>query len=300
MAGNRLGRGFAALISDMRELESPEITTYDEKGELNRGVNEVEIVKVKPNPNQPRKHFDEEALKELSVSISNYGILQPLVVVAKNDGYEIVAGERRYRSAIIAGLEKVPVIVKELSENERREIALIENLQREDLNPMEEAEALYQLLTENKLTQEELAGSLGKSRPAVANSLRLLTLCPPVQEMVRNAELSVGHAKVLMSIKAAAAQEALAREVILKKLSVRELESRIIEQLEGKVKKQPAAKLRHVSLELKELINDMQRVFSTKIRVSGNDNKGKIVIDYYSQDDLQRIYELLEILKEHQ
>ncbi len=300
MAGNRLGRGFAALISDMRELESPEITTYDEKGKLNRGVNEVEIAKVKPNPNQPRKHFDEEALKELALSISNYGILQPLVVVANGEGYEIVAGERRYRSAIIAGLEKVPVIVRELAEKERREIALVENLQREDLNPIEEAEALYRLLNENKLTQEELAAALGKSRPAVANSLRLLTLCPFVQELVRDGELSVGHAKVLMTIKTTVAQEALAKEVIAKKLSVRELESRILEQLEGKVKKQPAAKIKNYSLELKELINDMQRVFSTKIKVTGNDNKGKIIIDYYSQDDLQRIYELLEILKEHQ
>ena len=295
MANNRLGRGFAALISDMRELDSPEIASYDEKGELNIGVTEVPVALVRPNPLQPRKIFDETALAELAASIEAHGILQPLVVVRKEDGYEIVAGERRYRAAKIAGLDKVPVIVKDISEKERREIALVENLQREDLNPMEESEALYTLLKENELTQEELAKTLGKSRPAVANALRLLTLPRELQNMVRDLTLSTGHAKVLMGVKPPELQLSLAKEVVAKRLSVRDLEVRIAAlQTERKV---PAAK-KPVSLELRAMIDDMQRVFGTKVRVSGSDKKGKIVIDYYSEDDLQRIYDLLERIKE--
>lgn len=295
MANSRLGRGFAALISDMRELDSPEIETYDEKGELKSGVNEVAIDLVRANPLQPRKTFDEISLAELADSISAHGILQPLVVVKKDAGYEIVAGERRFRAAKLAGLKAVPVIVKEISEKERREIALVENLQREDLNPMEESEALYTLLKENDLTQEELAKTLGKSRPAVANALRLLTLPKEIQNMVRDLSLSTGHAKVLLGVKVPDLQLALAKEVVQKKLSVRDLEMRLAAL--AAEKKVPAAK-KAVSLELRAMIDDMQRVFGTKVRVAGSDKKGKIVIDYYNEDDLERIFELVEKLKE--
>ena len=296
MANSRLGRGFAALISDMREIDTPEIATYDEKGKLNQGVNEIAIELVHANPNQPRKTFNEESLNELADSIKTHGILQPLVVTKMGDYYRIVAGERRFRAAKKAGLTAVPVIIKELSEKEVREIALVENLQREDLNPMEESEALYLLLKENELTQEELAKTLGKSRPAVANALRLLTLPKELQNMVRDLSISTGHAKVLMGVKAPEVQLALAREVIARKLSVRELEARIA-ALQA-VKKVPAEKVKSVSLELKAMIADMQRVFGTKVRVSGSDKKGKIVIDYYNSDDLQRIFDLVEVLKE--
>ncbi|MBP5405038.1 MAG: ParB/RepB/Spo0J family partition protein [Clostridia bacterium] len=295
MANSRLGRGFAALISDMREIDSPEIETYDEKGELKSGVNEVSIDLVRANPLQPRKTFDEISLAELADSISAHGILQPLVVVKKDAGYEIVAGERRFRAARLAGLKAVPVIVKEISEKERREIALVENLQREDLNPMEESEALYTLLKENDLTQEELAKTLGKSRPAVANALRLLTLPKEIQNMVRDLSLSTGHAKVLLGVKVPELQLALAKEVVQKKLSVRDLETKLAALVAEK--KEPAAK-KAVSLELRSMIDDMQRVFGTKVRVAGSDKKGKIVIDYYNEDDLQRIFELVERLKE--
>ena len=295
MANSRLGRGFAALISDMRELDNPEIASYDEQGELNQGVTEVPIALVRPNPLQPRKTFDETSLAELAASIEAHGILQPLVVVARDGGYEIVAGERRYRAAKIAGLEKIPVIVKDISEKERREIALVENLQREDLNPMEASETLYTLLKENELTQEELAKTLGMSRPAVANSLRLLTLPREIQNMVRDLSLSTGHAKVLMGVKPPELQLALAKEVVQKKMSVRDLEARIA-ALQGE-KKVPAAK-KPISLELRSMIDDMQRVFGTKVRVTGSDKKGKIVIDYYSEDDLQRIYDLVDRIKE--
>jgi len=295
MANNRLGRGLAALISDMRELDNPEIESYDEKGELKSGVSEVPITLVRANPLQPRKTFDEASLAELAASIEVHGILQPLVVVPRDKVYEIVAGERRFRAAKLAGLQNIPVIVKDISEKERREIALVENLQREDLNPMEESEALFILLKENELTQEELAKTLGKSRPAVANALRLLTLPKEIQNMVRDLSLSTGHAKVLIGVKQPELQLALAKEVIAKKLSVRDLEAKLATlQTERKV---PAAK-KPLSLELRAMIDDMQRVFGTKVRVSGSDKKGKIVIDYYSEDDLQRIYEMLERMKE--
>ena len=296
MANNRLGRGFAALISDMREIDSPEIATYDEKGKLNQGVNEIAIETVHANPNQPRKTFNEESLNELAESIRTHGILQPLVVTKIGDYYRIVAGERRFRAAKIAGLSMIPAIVKELSEKEVREIALVENLQREDLNPMEEAEALYSLLTENNLTQEALAHTIGKSRPAVANSLRLLTLPVQVQAMVRDLSLSTGHAKVLVSVKPAEVQIALANEVVAKKLSVRDLEQRIADL--QREKKTPAERVKSISPEFKALLADMQRVFGTKVRATGSEKKGKIVIDYYSSDDLQRIYELIDRLKE--
>ncbi len=280
----------------MREIDTPEIATYDEKGKLNQGVNELSIDLVHANPNQPRKTFNEESLSELAESIKTHGILQPLVVTKMGDYYRIVAGERRFRAAKKAGLEKVPVIIKDLSEKEVREIALVENLQREDLNPMEESEALYTLLTENNLTQEALAHAIGKSRPAVANSLRLLTLPVVVQAMVRELSLSTGHAKVLVSVKPAEVQISLANEVVEKKLSVRDLEERIAEL--QREKKTPAERVKTISPEFKALLSDMQRVFGTKVRATGNDKKGKIVIDYYTADDLQRIYDLVEKLKE--
>ena len=296
MANSRLGRGFAALISDMREIDSPEIATYDEKGKLNQGVNEIAIDLIRANPNQPRKTFNEESLNELAESIKLHGVLQPLVVTKIGEYYRIVAGERRFRAAKRAELTAVPVIIKDLTEKEVREIALVENLQREDLNPMEESEALYNLLTENNLTQEALAHAIGKSRPAVANSLRLLTLPVQVQAMVRDLSLSTGHAKVLVSVKPAEIQIALANEVVEKKMSVRDLELRIAElQREKKV---PAERVKTISPEFKAFLSDMERVFGTKVRAAGNEKRGKIVIDYYSADDLQRIYDLIERLKE--
>ena len=297
MANNRLGRGFAALVSDMREIVNPEIASYDEKGKLNQGVNEIAMDMIRANPNQPRKIFNEESLNELASSIKTHGVLQPIVLTKIGDGYRIVAGERRFRAAKIAELKTIPAVIKDLTEKEVREIALIENLQREDLNPMEESEALYNLLTENNLTQEALAHAIGKSRPAIANALRLLTLPVEVQMLVRDLSLSTGHAKVLVSVKPAEVQISLAKEVVEKKLSVRDLEERIADL--QREKKLPAQRVKTVSPEFKALLADMQRVFGTKVRAAGSDKKGKIVIDYYSSDDLQRIYELIERLKEY-
>ncbi len=297
MANNRLGRGFAALVSDMREIVNPEIASYDEKGKLNQGVNEIAMDMIHANPNQPRKIFNEESLNDLASSIKTHGVLQPIVLTKIGDSYRIVAGERRFRAAKIAELKTIPAVIKDLTEKEVREIALIENLQREDLNPMEESEALYNLLTENNLTQEALAHAIGKSRPAIANALRLLTLPVEVQMLVRDLSLSTGHAKVLVSVKPAEVQIALAKEVVEKKLSVRDLEERIADL--QREKKLPAQRVKTVSPEFKALLADMQRVFGTKVRATGSDKKGKIVIDYYSSDDLQRIYELIERLKEY-
>ena len=297
MANNRLGRGFAALVSDMREIVNPEIASYDEKGKLNQGVNEIAMDMIHANPNQPRKIFNEESLNELASSIKTHGVLQPIVLTKIGDSYRIVAGERRFRAAKIAELKTIPAVIKDLTEKEVREIALIENLQREDLNPMEESEALYNLLTENNLTQEALAHAIGKSRPAIANALRLLTLPVEVQMLVRDLSLSTGHAKVLVSVKPAEVQISLAKEVVEKKLSVRDLEERIADL--QREKKLPAQRVKTVSPEFKALLADMQRVFGTKVRATGSDKKGKIVIDYYSSDDLQRIYELIERLKEY-
>ena len=297
MANNRLGRGFAALVSDMREIVNPEIASYDEKGKLNQGVNEIAMDMIRANPNQPRKIFNEESLNELASSIKTHGVLQPIVLTKIGDSYRIVAGERRFRAAKIAELKTIPAVIKDLTEKEVREIALIENLQREDLNPMEESEALYNLLTENNLTQEALAHAIGKSRPAIANALRLLTLPVEVQMLVRDLSLSTGHAKVLVSVKPAEVQIALAKEVVEKKLSVRDLEERIADL--QREKKLPAQRVKTVSPEFKALLAGMQRVFGTKVRATGSDKKGKIVIDYYSSDDLQRIYELIERLKEY-
>lgn len=293
MASNKLGRGLASLIAEMSGLQSDDVKTYDEGGNLVAGVTEVSISEIKPNPGQPRKTFDENALAELATSIRNHGILQPLVITPTNDGYEIIAGERRFRAAKMAGLTSVPVIIKDVDEKTRREIALVENIQREDLNPMEEAEALYVLLKENDLTQEELAKVLGKSRPAVANALRLLTLQKSVQAYVRKGDLSVGHAKVLLAIKDPKLQIEYANEAARKGWSVRKLEKKVLELL---VTGTPSRE-KIVPLEIRAMTDDMQRVFGTKVRVSGNEKKGRIVIDYCSADDLQRIYDLLEKLK---
>lgn len=285
------------MVSDMREIVNPEIASYDEKGKLNQGVNEIAMDQIHPNPNQPRKTFNEESLNELASSIKTHGVLQPIVLTKIGDSYRIVAGERRFRAAKIAELKTIPAVIKDLTEKEVREIALIENLQREDLNPMEESEALYNLLTENNLTQEALAHAIGKSRPAIANALRLLTLPVEVQMLVRDLSLSTGHAKVLVSVKPAEVQIALAKEVVEKNLSVRDLEQRIADL--QREKKLPAQRVKTISPEFKALLADMQRVFGTKVKATGNDKKGKIVIDYYSSDDLERIYELIERLKEY-
>lgn len=285
------GLGLGALFSDY----TTEITTYDVNGALNKGVEEMDIEMIIPNPDQPRKNFDEEQLNELAISIKRYGVIQPITVVKNGLKYIIIAGERRYRACKIAGLKQIPVIVKDYTEKECKEIALIENLQRSDLNPIEEATAFRKLIDEYNLSQEELANNLGKSRPVIANSLRLLTLHPEVQKLVVAGRLSAGHARCLVSVKDYSVQLKYAIAAADKKMSVRELELMVNAYLNPN--KETPKKTIKLSSELKEFVNDMQRIFATKVKIIGNEEKGRIYMDYYTKDDLQRIYELMDSLK---
>ncbi|MDE6550619.1 MAG: ParB/RepB/Spo0J family partition protein [Clostridia bacterium] len=277
-------------------FELKDVKSYDESGALSAGVEEIEIGLIDTNPDQPRKNFDKDALAELAKSISLYGVIQPIIVAPKGGRYEIIAGERRYRATQQAGLAKIPAIVRDYDDMERKEIALIENLQREDLNPIEEAMAYKTLMGQYNLTQEELATKLGKGRPTVANSLRLLHLAPAVQEMLVSGRLTAGHARALVIIKDPAVQVSYAMAAKDKQLSVRQLEFMVQKYVNPeKKKKAPRTPL---AAELKGLVNDMQRVFATKVKAVGSNDKGRIFIDYYTKDDLQRIFELIEVLKE--
>lgn len=265
-----------------------------EKGEkVKDGVRIIKIDSIETNPDQPRTRFDQAALQELAASIKNYGVIQPILVTELGDGkYELIAGERRMRASMLAGLSTIPCIVKSFTESDRAEIALIENLQREDLNPVEEAKAYRALMDKSGMTQEELANKLGKSRPAIANSLRLLTLSPNVLELVEAGRLSAGHARTLAVIKDQKVQESYAKAAADKKMSVRQLERMVAHYLN------PKKPIRiYNSPELKELVNNMQHTFGTKVKAIGNNEKGRIYIDYYTKDDLIRIYDLVEKLK---
>jgi ParB family chromosome partitioning protein len=264
-----------------------------------QGVTEVDVSSVFANPNQPRKAFDPTALQELADSIEKHGVIMPIIVNRSGDKYMIIAGERRYRASKLAGLKKVPVIVKNYNERQIKEISLIENLQREDLNPIEAANAMKALMSDYGLTQEDLADRIGKSRPAIANTLRLLSLAPEVMKLVETGSLSAGHARALISVPESD-QKKMANSVVKEGLSVREVEKKVKEYFmtpEEKARKKQKAEL---SLELKELVADMQRVFGTKINAIGNDNKGRIYIDYYTRDDLDRLADIVEYLKKKQ
>lgn len=265
-----------------------------EKGEkVKDGVRIIKIDSIETNPDQPRTRFDQAALQELAASIKNYGVIQPILVTELGDGkYELIAGERRMRASMLAGLSTIPCIVKSFTESDRAEIALIENLQREDLNPVEEAKAYRALMDKSGMTQEELANKLGKSRPAIANSLRLLTLSPNVLELVEAGRLSAGHARTLAVIKDQKVQESYSKAAADKKMSVRQLERMVAHYLNPK---KPTRI--YNSPELKELVNNMQHTFGTKVKAIGNNEKGRIYIDYYTKDDLIRIYDLVEKLK---
>lgn len=291
-----LGRGLESLFGMYDSGISNENITTKKVEKKDSGVMEVKVSDVRPNPNQPRKFFDEEALQDLANSIKVHGVIQPLVVNKEADGsYMIIAGERRWRASQIAGIEVVPVIVKNYTEKQVKEISLIENLQREDLNPIEAARAIKQLMDEYKLTQEVVAERIGKSRSNVANTLRLLSLAPEVVKLVESGKLSAGHARSLVVVDDLATQSKLANSAASGKLSVRDLEKAVKNYTNPQ--KQHIVKVVEQSIELKELVNDMQRVFATKVSAIGNDNKGRIYIDYYSRDDLDRLADMIELLK---
>lgn len=285
-----LGKGLGALLSAYDD--------YDDtvKNTSSSATNEIVLSSLVPNPNQPRKNFDQTALQELANSIKVHGVIQPLVVNDQKDGtYLIIAGERRYRASKLAGLNTVPCIIKDYSEKQIKEISIIENLQREDLNPIESARAIRQLMDEYKMTQEAVSERIGVSRPNIANTLRLLSLCPEVIALVENGKLSAGHARCLVPVQDYNSQIKLAMAASDNRMTVRDLEKAVKNLLKPKdnTSKQPMEQ----SIELKELVNEMQRTFSTKVSVIGNDKKGRIYIDYYSRDDLDRIAELIQLLK---
>lgn len=295
MSNNRgLGRGLEALFGAFDEENSYKSIPSQKTEKNTGGVLELDIGKIKPNPNQPRKNFDIDALNELAASIKIHGIVQPIVVNKQsNDEYLIIAGERRWRAANICGLKTVPVIVKNYTDKQVKEISIIENLQREDLNPIEAARAIKELMDEYGLTQEAVSERIGKSRSNIANTLRLLTLYPDVIKMVEEGKLTSGHARCLVVIDDKNQQIKLAQAVVSKNLNVRDLEKLVKNYIN------PTRKVvvkEEQSLELKELINQMQKTFATKVSAIGNDNKGRIYIDYYTRDDLDRIAELLELL----
>ena len=297
MKPNRgLGKGLSALFSETEEDYGKSLLFDEEPTKKGEGVTEIDVSSIFANPNQPRKVFDETALKELADSISKHGVIMPIIVNKSGDRYMIIAGERRFRASKLAGLSKVPVIVKTYNERQIKEISLIENLQREDLNPIEAATAMRSLMNDYGMTQEELADRIGKSRPAIANTLRLLNLSPEVIKLVANGNLSAGHARTLVSVPQTD-QVKIAEKAIKEGFSVREIEKCVKDYFappEEKAKKKVKMEL---SNELKELISDMQRVFGTRVNAIGNDKKGRIYIDYYTRDDLDRLSEILEFLK---
>ena len=289
-----LGRGLESLFA-MYDEEVEQASAKTTAKSNRDSVDMIDINVIKTNPNQPRKVFDENALNELSSSIKLHGVIQPIVINDNGDGtYLIIAGERRYRAAIKAGLDKIPAVIKNYSDRQIKEIAIIENLQREDLNPIEAARAIKQLMEEYKLTQETVAERIGKSRPNIANVLRLLTLYPDVMTMVEEGKLSAGHARALVVVEDHLLQLKLANQAVKDKWTVRDLE-KAVKKLQHPVtitKFQP-----NQSIELRELIQTMQRVLGTKVSAIGNDTKGRIYIDYYNRDDLDRIADMITLLQ---
>ncbi len=286
-----LGRGLESLLG-VYENESVENFDKKECG----SPTEIAIEQIFPNINQPRKSFDENSLKELSDSIKQHGVIQPIILNKEENGtYMIIAGERRFRAAKIAGLKTIPAVIKNLTSKQIREISIIENLQREDLNPIEAARAIKQLMHEYSLTQEIIADRIGKSRPAVTNLLRLLNLHPEVVRMVEDGSVSPGHARCLVVLKDTKDQIRIANAVKEKNLNVRQVEQIVRDILNPKQAQEKS--FTEQSPEVKDLIVQMEKLFSTKVVLSGNEKKGKIIIEYFTTDDLDRIASLVELLK---
>lgn len=279
-----LGKGLGALIpEEMQQGKS------EEKKEVN---NLVSINKIKSNNMQPRKLFDDDKIAELAESIKNHGIVQPIILKQDNDSYMIVAGERRWRAAKLLGLKEVPAIIMDLTDKDILEISLIENIQRQDLNPIEEALAYKRLIDTFKLTQDELGKRIGKSRVSITNLIRLINLSEAVQQYLIDGVITEGHGRVLLSISDERLQEEIARKVIDEKLSVRELEA-LIKSISRESK--DVERKRENNPYYKDVTEKLQNYFGTKVSISNKNNKGKIEIEYYSDEDLQRILEIINI-----
>ena len=289
-----LGRGLNTLIPS---APIPEKNLQNKEDNLiNESKNSemtLPIHKIEPNPNQPRNQFDEDSLQELADSIQQYGILQPLLVKKKDKYYEIIAGERRWRAAKIAGLEEVPVIIREYDDHEIVEIALIENIQREDLSPIEEAMAYQRLMKEHHLKQDEIAEKVSKSRAAITNSLRLLKLDPRVQNMLEEEMISSGHARALLAIHDGDLQYEIAVKVFDEKLSGRDIEKMV--KIMNQPKKEKEKSEDQYQFLYKDLEETMKQVLGSKVSIKNKkNNKGKIEIEYYSRDELERIVDMIK------
>ena len=299
--GKGLGKGLDALIPESSARKNAK-TEVEKQVVIEKVIKKEEVMvkisEVEPNRNQPRKNFDEDALLELSESIKQFGIIQPLVVQKRKDYYEIIAGERRWRAAKMAGLKEVPVIIKDYTDQEIVEISLIENIQREDLNPIEEAQAFKRLLTEFHLKQDEVAEKVSKSRTAVTNSMRLLKLDERVQQMVIDDMLSTGHARALLTTDDKEQQYSLANKIFEEKMSVRE-----VEHMMQALQKPKTEKKRKEEVSNKFIYEDVEEklknILGTKVSVNHKkNNKGKIEIEYYSNEELERLLELFETIHE--
>ena len=295
---NGLGKGLDSLIAD--KVNKPVTSAKTKKEEKPTDGVMMDINKVEPNRDQPRKKFDEDALLELSESIKQFGVLQPLLVQERDDYYEIIAGERRWRASKLAGLKEVPVIIKKLTEQEIMEISLIENIQREDLNPIEEALAYKRLIEEFKLKQDEVAERVAKSRTAVTNSMRLLKLNDKVQEMVIDEMLTTGHARALLSIEDPEKQYTIAQKIFDEKLSVRDTE-KLVKNLQNEKKAKPEDTKKidpKIEAIYRDLEEQMKGILGTKVSINHKDEKkGKVEIEYYSQEELDRIIDLLRTVQ---
>lgn len=297
MAARGLGKGLDALIPSATvdtSKQSDSKAKQDKSAEKKAGETIVNITKVEPNREQPRKNFDEDALEELAESIKQFGLLQPILVQDRKTYYEIIAGERRWRAAKKAGLKEVPVIIKNLTEQEIVEIALIENIQREDLNPIEEALAYKRLLTEFNLKQDEVAERVSKSRTAVTNSMRLLKLSENVQQMIIDDMISTGHARALISIEDPEQQYTIAQQIFDEKLSVRDVE-KLVKNLNKPVKpKKTAVTDKSMEAVYQDIEENLKQKLSTKVSITSKGNgAGKIEIEFYSHDDLEKLMDLL-------
>ncbi|XZF76021.1 ParB/RepB/Spo0J family partition protein [Bacillus sp. AL-1R] len=274
-----LGKGIGAFFQDINQQE-----------EL---VQEIDLKELRPNPYQPRKVFDETAMLELTQSVNEHGILQPIIARKSIKGFQIVAGERRYRAAKNAGLNTVPVIVRDLTEDQMMELAVLENLQRDDLNPLEEAEAYQTLIEQLHLTQEQLAKKLGKSRPHIANYLRILTLPNSVQKMVEEGTLSMGHGRALLGLKRKGLIESTALKVIEKNLSVREVET-LVNELNENVSRETPKKSPTKNIFFSEYEELLQEKFGTSVKIKSAKDKGKIEIQFFNKEDLERILSIIK------
>ena len=298
MAARGLGKGLDSLIPNNVGEKKEKVVSSKTEAKAPETV--VKITKVEPNREQPRKNFDEDSLQELADSIKQFGLLQPILVQNRKDYYEIIAGERRWRAAKLAGLKEIPVIIKNYSAQEIVEISLIENIQREDLNPIEEALAYKRLLTEFNLKQDEVAERVSKSRTAVTNAMRLLKLDDKVQQMVIDEMLTTGHARALLGIEDPEKQYAAAQKIFDEKLSVRDTEKMVKNlQNEKKATDEEPKKIDPKLLAIyKELEEQMKVILGTKVAINPKDDKkGKIEIEYYSQDELDRIIDMIKAIK---